>query len=365
MSGPLDGVRVIELAGIGPAPFCGMLLADMGADVVRVDPLDSSDSEAAPPLWTRGRRSMALDLKSDAGRETLLRLVDRADALIEGFRPGVTERLGLGPDICLERNPRFVYARVTGWGQDGPLAQVPGHDLNFLAVSGALAAIGRAGEVPTPPLNLLGDFGGGGMLLAVGVCAALLHATRTGEGQIVDAAMVDGVAQLMTSIFGMRAQGRWKLERASNLLDSGAPFYDVYRTADDELVSVAAIERRFYRNLVDRLGLSDDPAVQDRMNAETWPAMRARFTEVFRTRTRAEWCERLQYADCCFAPVLTMDEAAAYPHNVARQTFTEVDGVLAPSAAPRFSASRPTPSRPGARIGEHTAEVLTEWGVWS
>jgi len=339
-----------------------MVLSDMGADVVQVE--RALPAEASPPaLWNRGRRSVALDLKSDDGRDILLRMTDRADALIEGFRPGVTERLGIGPGVCLERNPRLVYGRVTGWGQDGPRAHTAGHDLNFLAVSGVLASIGRAGELPAPPLNLIGDFGGGGMLLALGMCAALLYASRCGQGQVVDAAMVDGAAQLMTSVFGLREQGRWRPGRGTNLIDGGAPFYDVYRTADERLVCVAALERRFFNQLVDALGLAGDPAVADRMNPATWPAMRERFTQVFRTRTRAQWCDRLDGTDCCFAPVLTIDEALADRHNVARETFVRHDSVIQPAPAPRFSVTPSVIRRPAPTPGEHTDEVLADWGV--
>jgi alpha-methylacyl-CoA racemase len=361
MSGPLSGVRVVELAGMGPVPFCGMVLADLGADVVQVD-RPRSGSERLP-LWNRGRRSVALDLKSESDRELLLGLIERADALIEGFRPGVAERLGIGPEECLRRNPRLVYGRGTGWGQDGPLESVAGHDLNFLALSGALAAIGRAGELPVPPLNLVGDFGGGGMLLGLGVCAALLHARGGGVGQVVDAAMIDGVAQLMTSVFVMQAQGRWNDERGTNLLDSGAPFYDVYRTADDELVAIAALERRFFDRLVELIGLRDDPAMRDRMDPVTWPTMRARFTETFKRRSRAQWCELLEHEDCCFSPVLTMQEAAGHPHNAARCTFVDVDGTTVPAPAPRFGATPSSAPTPAPKPGEHTDEVLSEWGV--
>jgi alpha-methylacyl-CoA racemase len=362
MSGPLAGLRIVELAGVGPGPFCGMVLSDMGADVVQIDRGDD-DVSAAPPLWNRGRRSVALDLKSEPERAVLLQLVDRADALIEGFRPGVAERLGVGPEVCLARNPRLVYGRITGWGQDGPLAQSAGHDLNYLALSGVLGALGRRDELPAPPLNLVGDFGGGGMLLAMGVCAALLHSARTGQGQVVDAAMVDGAAQLMTSVYGLRAQGRWNPEHGSNLLDGGAPFYDVYRTSDAQLVSVAALERRFFDQLVAQLGLSGDPVVQDRMNPATWPQMRDRFTEVFAQRTREEWCALLEGTDCCFAPVLAMDEAAQHPHNAARATFVEQGNVTFPAPAPRFSATPSALGRAAPRPGEHTAEVLAEWGI--
>jgi alpha-methylacyl-CoA racemase len=362
VTGPLAGLRVVELAGIGPAPFCGMVLSDLGADVVQVN--RPGTEEPDPPLWNRGRRSVTLDLKSENGRDVLLRVIDKADALIEGLRPGVAERLGFGPDLCLERNPRLVYGRVTGWGQDGPLAFAAGHDLNFLALSGVLASIGRAGELPVPPLNLVGDFGGGGMLLATGVCAALLHAARTGRGQVVDAAMVDGAAQLMTSVFGMRQQGHWNAERGTNLIDSGAPFYDVYRTSDGGLVSVAALERRFFRQLVEKLGLADDECVQDRMNPDSWPAMRARFAEVFAGRTRDEWCALLEGTDCCFAPVLSLEEAPRHPHNEVRGTFIADGDATRPAPAPRFSATpAAATARPAPRPGEHTEEVLREWGV--
>jgi alpha-methylacyl-CoA racemase len=361
-TGPLAGLRVIELAGIGPGPFCGMVLADMGADVIQIERADA-DRSTSPPLWNRGRRSVALDLKSGADRELLLKLIDRADALIEGFRPGVVERLGVGPEVCLPRNRRLVYGRITGWGQDGPLAQAAGHDLNYLALSGVLGALGRTGELPAPPLNLVGDFGGGGMLLAMGVCAALLHAARSGQGQVVDAAMVDGAAQLMTSVYGLRQQGRWNPARGSNLVDGGAPFYDVYRTSDDRLVSVAALERRFFLLLVEKLGLSDDPAVANRMNPASWPALRSRFSEVFAGRTRDEWCELLEGTDCCFAPVLTLDEAAEHPHNAARSTFIDDSGLARPAPAPRFSVTPTGPGRAAPRTGEHTEEVLAEWGV--
>jgi alpha-methylacyl-CoA racemase len=364
-SGPLSGLRVIELAAIGPSPFCGMVLSDMGADVVRVDRVESRErSDDAPPaLWDRGRRSVALDLKDPDGVETLLRLVDQADALIEGYRPGVAERLGVGPETCLDRNRRLVYGRVTGWGSEGPLAQAAGHDLNFIALSGVLNAIGHSEGRPVPPLNLVGDFGGGGMLLAIGVCAALVHAARSGIGQVVDAAMIDGSAQLMTSIFGMHAQGRWNEERGSNLIDSGAPFYDVYETSDGEYVSIAALERRFFADLVTRLGLADDPAMGNRMERSSWPAMRERFVDTFKSKTQAAWCALLEGTDCCFAPVLSIHSAPGHPHNALRGTFVYHDGATQPAPAPRFSETPGGIQRPAPRRGEHTEEVLAEWGV--
>jgi alpha-methylacyl-CoA racemase len=356
---------VIEMAGIGPAPFCGMVLSDMGADVVRVDRVESRESgdDAPPALWDRGRRSVALDLKDPSDVETLLRLVDTADALIEGYRPGVAERLGIGPETCLARNRRLVYGRVTGWGNEGPLAQAPGHDLNFIALSGVLNAIGHHGGRPVPPLNLVGDFGGGGMLLAMGVCAALVHAARSGIGQVVDAAMIDGSAQLMTSVFGMRARGRWNDERGSNLIDSGAPFYDVYETSDGAYVSIAALERRFFAALVTRLGLADEPVMANRMDPASWPAMRQRFVDTFKTRTQADWCALLEGSDCCFAPVLSMHDAPAHPQNALRRTFVEHEGVTQPAPAPRFSVTPGGISRPAPHRGQHTEEVLVEWGV--
>jgi alpha-methylacyl-CoA racemase len=338
-----------------------MVLSDMGADVVQVE--RDLGKGGTPALWNRGRRSVRLDLKSADDRDILLRMVDSADALIEGYRPGVAERLGIGPDECLARNPRLVYGRVTGWGQDGPLAAAAGHDLNFLALSGVLAGIGREGELPTPPMNVVGDFGGGGMLLALGITAALVSVSRTGVGQVVDAAMIDGTAQLMTSIFGMRELGHWRLERGTNLVDGGAPFYDVYATSDGGLLSVAALERRFFDQLVERLGLSDHPAMQDRMNPETWPEMRSAFATVFHGRTLADWCADLEGTDTCFAPVLDIANAADHPHNRARQTFVRHAGVVQPAPAPRFSVTPSAIQRPAPIPGEHTEEVLRDWGI--
>ncbi|MCW2992848.1 MAG: carnitine dehydratase, partial [Conexibacter sp.] len=328
--GALDGLKVVEVAGLGPGPFCAMVLADMGAEVLRVDRASAVDGADGDPetrqpdyLLYRGRRSVALDLKHPDGLATLLTLVAGADVLIEGFRPGVAERLGFGPDVCLARNPRLVYGRMTGWGQEGANVREPGHDINYIARTGALDAIGRAGGPPTPPLNLVGDFGGGGMLLAIGVLAAVLSARATGAGQTVDAAMVDGAALLMTGFFGWRDLGTWSEERGTNLLDGGAPFYDVYATSDGKHVSVGAVEPQFYAALVGVLGLDveDLPPQNDRA---TWPAVKARFAEVFRTRTRAEWVEAMTGQEACFAPVLSMDEARTDPVNLARGIFVEV-----------------------------------------
>jgi alpha-methylacyl-CoA racemase len=364
--GPLGGVKVLEVAGIGPGPFAAMMLADMGAEVVRVDRASAvrgGDPGVPPPEPTgRNRRSVGVDLKDPEGVALLVDLVAGADCLIEGFRPGVAERLGFGPEVCLGRNPRLVYGRMTGWGQDGPYASAAGHDINYIALSGALAHLGRAGQPPTPPINLVGDFGGGGMLLAFGVVCALHEAVRSGKGQVVDAAMVDGSALLMSMMYGFAAMGMWNDERGTNLLDTGAPCYDVYETADGQWVSIGSLEPQFYAQLLDLLGLdaSDLPAQHDRTS---WPAMRERFAGIFATRTRDEWCELMEGTDVCFAPVLTMTEAAEHPHNVERKTFIEVAGVLQPAPAPRFSRTAPAVDRPPPHAGQHTDEVLSEWGV--
>jgi alpha-methylacyl-CoA racemase len=366
MSGPLSGVKVVEIAGIGPGPFAAMMLADMGAEVVRVDragQVNPAFDTSRPNLevLNRGRRSIGVDLKHPDGVETVLRLVEQADALIEGFRPGVAERLGIGPEVCLARNPRLVYGRMTGWGQDGPYAQAAGHDINYIALAGALAHFGRAGQKPTPPINLVGDFGGGGMLMAFGIACALVEAGRSGQGQVVDAAMVDGSAILMTMIWGFRALGIWG-DRGTNVLDTGAPFYDTYETADGKFVSVGALEPQFYRELLERTGLLGevDPARQ--MDQSAWPELRERLTAVFRSKTRDEWCELLDGTDACFAPVLTMDEAAEHPHLVARHTIVTEQGVAQPAPAPRFSRTPGAIRRPPAWPGQHTDEALADWG---
>ena len=363
--GPLRGLRVIELAGIGPCPMCAMLLAELGADVVRVDrPTDSGLGIGMAPeyhLLNRSRPSIAVDLKHPDGVEAVLRLIERADALIEGFRPGVTERLGLGPNDCAVRNPRLVYGRVTGWGQDGPLSRAAGHDLNYIAMTGALNAIGRRGAPPTPPHNLVGDFGGGALYLALGVVAALYEARTSGQGQTVDAAMVDGAASLMTSAYSLRAAGISDAPRGENILDSGAHFYDVYETSDGRYVSIAPVEPKFYAELLERIGLDAGEAPHSTNRAD-WPASKARLAALFRTRTRDEWCTILEGTDACFAPVLGMDEAHRHPHNAARDTFVERDGIVQPNAAPRFgrtpSEIRCSPPVPGSG----TRSVLAEWG---
>lgn len=363
--GPLHGVKVLEVAGIGPGPFAAMMLADMGAEVLRIDRAGSvrGGDPARPPLdpLARGRRSVGIDLKSSDGVALLLDLVEEADALIEGFRPGVAERLGFGPEVCSARNPRLVYGRMTGWGQDGPYASMAGHDINYIALAGALAHLGRAGEPPTPPINLVGDFGGGGMLMAFGVVCGLLEASRSGQGQVVDAAMVDGSALLMTMVWGFSAMGMWNAERGTNLLDTGAHCYDVFETADGGWVSIGSLEPQFYAQLLALLEL--DPAEFPQGDRSRWGEMKQRFAEVFASRTRDEWCSLFEGTDVCFAPVLTMDEATQHPHNVARGTFLEVGGVTQPAPAPRFSRTPAATPTPPPHAGQDTDDALVDWGV--
>jgi alpha-methylacyl-CoA racemase len=350
----------VELGGIGPVPFAGMLLCDLGAEVLRIE---RPERASAPRLVAleRGRRSVLLDLRRPEGVETVVRLLERADVLLEGFRPGVTERLGIGPDACLERNPKLVYGRMTGWGQDGPWARTAGHDINYLAVSGALHAMGRAGGPPQVPINVVGDFGGGALYLVVGVLAALHEVSRSGRGQVVDAAIVDGAASLMTAIYGMLAAGGWRDERGVNLLDTGAPFYDVYQTSDGEHMAVGALEPRFYAEFVAKLGL--DPSEAERGDPASWPALRDRIAAVFASRTREEWAAAFDGTDACVAPVLGMTEAPDHPQLAARGTFAEVDGVRVPAPAPRFSRTPAAVPAPPAAPGAHTRTALTDWGV--
>ena len=359
--GPLHGARVVELAALGPVPFAAMLLADLGADVVRVDRQGRAGADPRAYVLHRGRRSIAVDLKVPAGREVVLRLVEGADALLEGHRPGVMERLALGPEECGARNPRLVYGRMTGWGQHGPLARAAGHDIDYIALSGALSIAARHGERPVPPVNLLGDFGGGGAFLALGVVAALWESARSGSGQVIDAAMVDGSAVLTTMLHGLMAQGRWRDEAGVNFADTGAPFYEVYECADGRFVAVGALERPFYTELLRGLDL-DESKLPDRRDEAAWPALKERFAGVFRTRTRDEWAAVFTATDACVAPVLTLTEAPAYPHNVARSVFVEHDGVTQPSPAPRFSRTEVGLDRPPPAPGEHTDEILTELG---
>jgi alpha-methylacyl-CoA racemase len=364
--GPLAGIKILELTGIGPGPMCAMLLADLGATVLRIDRTAPSDLGVPRPLrydlLLRGRRCLALDLKSPDGKALALRLIERADALIEGFRPGVTERLGLGPEECLARNPRLVYGRVTGWGQEGPLAQAAGHDLNYIALAGAVHAFGRRGQPPTPPLNLIGDFGGGALYLAFGVVCGILEAQRSGRGQVVDAAMVDGTASLMTAFQGMMAAGLGSHERGTNILDTGAHFYEVYECSDGGWISVAAIEGKFYAELLRRLDI-DAATMPPQMDRERWPEAKARLEDLFKTRTRDEWCALLEGTDACFAPVLTTEEAPEHPHNRARRTYVEIDGIIQPAPAPRFSRSvpdPPIPPQPPAGL-EEAESILADW----
>ncbi|MBM45739.1 MAG: carnitine dehydratase [Acidimicrobiaceae bacterium] len=364
--GPLQGIRVIELQGIGPGPFCGMMLSDMGAEVIRIDRagnVSGVDSDSPPiDVLARGRSSIGVDLKNPEGVEVVLRLIETADALIEGFRPGVMERLGLGPDECLARNPRLVFGRMTGWGQEGPYAMAAGHDINYIALAGALEPIGRRGEAPVPPLNLVGDFGGGGMLLAFGVVCAVVEAQRSGEGQVVDAAMVDGAASLMAMFHSMRALGVWNDERGTNLLDTGSHFYDVYECADGRYISIGSIEPQFYSELLDLTGLKQEEDFSAQMDRTSWPDLKERIGAVFLSKTRDEWCEIMDATDVCFAPVLTLAEAPEHPHNRHREVFTEIAGVTQPNPSPRFSRTKETIQGPPAHPGEHTDEVLSSAG---
>jgi alpha-methylacyl-CoA racemase len=365
MAGPLAGVKIVELVGIGPGPFAAMLLADMGADIVRVHRVESVDRGFDPggmPVLDRNRRSIGVDLKHADGVETVLRLVAGADALIEGFRPGVTDRLGVGPDRCRARNPRLVYGRMTGWGQDGPLAHAAGHDIDYIALAGALAHFGRAGDKPTPPLNMVGDFGGGGMFLAFGIVCGVLEARTSGQGQLVDAAMVDGSAVLMSMMWGLRQLGAFdERHRGENVLDTGAPFYDTYECADGTFIALGALEPQFYAELLAKTGLATED-LPPQMDRTGWPRLRERFTEHFKTKTRDEWCALLEGSDACFAPVLTMSEAAEHPHIRARGTIVEYDGVLQPAPAPRFSRTKPALELAAAKPGEHTDAALRDWG---
>ena len=368
--GPLQGVKIIEVAGIGPGPFAAMLLSDMGADVVRVDRASNAmgGDPANPPadVLGRGRRSVALDLKSPEGIAVLMDMVEQADVLIEGYRPGVAERLGFGPDECAARNPKLVFGRMTGWGQEGPYAPTAGHDINYIALAGVLAHLGRDGEKPTPPINLVGDFGGGAMFLAFGVVCALLEAQRSGQGQVVDAAMVDGSAVLMMMMWAFSAMGIWSEERGTNMLDTGAHYYDTYECKDGGFVSIGSIEPQFYAQLLELTGLEEDytsrgESLPNQNDKARWGEMKERLGAIFMTRTRDEWSAVMEGTDVCFAPVLTMQEATQHPHNVERGTFTEVAGIVQPAPAPRFSRTGAEVQRPPAHVGQHTVEVLGEW----
>jgi len=364
--GPLAGIKVLEVAGIGPGPFCGMMLADMGADVIRIDRAGNVKERdpSQPPLdvLSRGRRSVGIDLKQPEGVETVLKMVEQADVLIEGFRPGVMERLGLGPDVCLGRNPKLIFGRMTGWGQEGPMAQAAGHDINYIALAGALEPIGRMGQNPVPPLNLVGDFGGGGMFLAFGIASALVERATSGQGQVVDAAMVDGASTLMGFFHGMKAMGaHGPGGRGTNILDTGAHFYDTYETSDGKYISLGSIEPQFYAELLEKLGLSDDDLPQQ-MDKSGWPLLKARFETLFKTQTRDQWCAQMEGTDICFAPVLSMDEAPNHPHIKHRKTFVEFHGLTQPAPSPRFSRTPAELDLPPAHAGQHTDAVLASFG---
>jgi len=362
--GPLGGIRLIEIAGIGPGPMAAMMLGDLGADVIRVDRVRPSGPERfSDPRHTvhhRSRRSIAVDLQKPGAAEIVLRLAAGADGLMEPFRPGVAERLGIGPEPCLARNPRLVYGRMTGWGQQGPLAKAAGHDINYIALTGALHAIGPAGGKPVPPLNLVGDFGGGGMLLALGMVCGLLETARSGQGQVIDAAMVDGAALLFGAVFGMHAAGLWTDRRGANMLDGGSHFYDTYETKDGRYVAIGSIEPQFHALLLEKTGLAD-AALPEQMDKDAWPVMKERLAAIFRTRTREEWCAIMEESDVCFAPVLSVAEAPRHPHAVARDAYIDIEGVPQPAPAPRFSRTPPT-ARVAPHRGEHTDEVLGEVG---
>jgi alpha-methylacyl-CoA racemase len=363
MAGPLTGFRVVEFQGLGPAPLAGMLLADMGADVIIIERASGGSENDLKEITRRNKRSIALNLKSDEGKAIAKDLIARADVLIEGFRPGVMERLGLGPDECLALKPQLVYGRMTGWGQTGPLAHAAGHDMNYISLTGALHAIGRKDEPPTPPLNLVGDFGGGTMFLVTGILAALLEAGRSGQGQVIDAAMTDGSAMLMTFMHSQHAQNNWDpTQRESNMLDGGAHFYTTYETKDGLHVSFAPIEPQFYAEFFQRIGV-DAKEFEHQNDKAYWPQYRARLAEIFRQKTRTEWCELLEGTDACFAPILNFEEARHHPHNQARETYIEVNGQVQPAPAPRFSRTAPATPRAGTLPGAETDEVLGELGL--
>ena len=360
--GPLKGLQIIEIAGIGPAPFCGMVLSDLGANVIRVDRVTSAGSVSRQEASNRGKKSIAVDLKTPKGIEIVLNLVEASDAIFEGFRPGVMEKLGLGPDVCLQKNKKIVFGRMTGWGQEGPLAFAAGHDINYISLSGVLATIGRPGSPPVPPLNLIGDYGGGGMLLALGLVAALFETKSSGKGQVIDAAMVDGSALLMTMIYTMRGMGLWKDSLGSNFLDGGAHFYDTYECKDGKYISIASIEPKFYQLLREITPL-EDSIFDDQLSRESWPEQKKALKEIFLKKTQQEWCDLMEGTDICFAPVLNMAEAPEHPHNKARDTFIELEGIVQPAPAPRFSRTVPEVYPAPAYVGEHTEEVLKSIGM--
>ena len=360
--GPLKGLKIIEMAGIGPGPFCGMVLADLGAEIIRVDRASAIGTGSKQEPSNRGKKSIAVDLKAKEGVEVVLKLVETADAIFEGFRPGVMERLGIGPEVCLARNDRIVFGRMTGWGQEGPLANAAGHDINYISLSGALAAIGRPGSPPVPPLNLIGDFGGGGMLLALGLVAALLESKESKKGQVVDAAMTDGSALLMTMIYSMQSSGMWKTTMGSNLLDGGSHFYDTYECRDGKFISIGSIEPQFYA-LLCQIAELDEKVFSKQMSRDLWPEQKEEIKKIFVKKTRDEWCELMEGTDVCFAPVLDMSEAPQHPHNKERKTFIDLEGVTQPAPAPRFSRTEPEVVSSPSIVGEHTNEVLSSIGL--
>jgi alpha-methylacyl-CoA racemase len=359
--GPLKGIKVVEMAGIGPGPFCAMMLSDMGAEVIRVDRLAHKGSGHKANVLNRGRRSIAIDLKNSQGVDTVKKLIDQADVVIEGFRPGVMERLGLGPEECLERNPRLVFGRMTGWGQHGPLAHAAGHDINYISIGGALGAMGHPDRPPSPPLNLVGDFGGGAMYLLAGVLAALVERASSNKGQVIDAAMTDGTASLLTPFYGMMAMGMWTTQRNDNRLDGGAHYYGSYTCSDGKHISIGSIEPQFYALLLELCGI-DDPEFLKQNEKESWASLRQKLEELFATKPQAQWCELLEGTDVCFAPVLNLAEAPQHPHNKARASFVDFEGVTQPAPAPRFSRSQSSIQSAAAIAGEHSEEILKDWG---
>ncbi len=361
--GPLKGMRVVEIGSIGPGPFCAQMLADMGADIIRIDRKVPAETPLNSMFNTmlRSRRSVTVDLKNSQGVETVLRLIEKADALVEGFRPGVTERLGIGPVVSLKRNPKLIYGRMTGWGQTGPLSETAGHDINYIALSGALHAIGHKGQEPVPPLNLVGDFGGGGMMLAFGIMCALFETQQSGKGQVVDASMVEGSAAMLSMFYGMMAAGGWSDQRGTNLLDGGAHFYSTYETSDNKWIAIGAIEPQFYKLLLEKAEIID-PAFEDQMDNSKWPELKAMLAAIFKTKTRDEWCDLLEGSDACFSPVLSFTEAAKHPHNIARQSFVEIDGIKQPAPAPKFSRTKPEIQGPPPTPGQHNESALVDWG---
>ena len=358
--GPLTGIRVVEMAGIGPGPFTAMMLSDLGAEVIRVDRLSHKGTGHRANVLNRGRKSIAVDLKNPRGVETTLRLIEQADVVLEGFRPGVMERLGLGPEECLSVNPRLIFGRMTGWGQTGPLSQAAGHDINYISIAGALGAMGYADRPPAPPLNLVGDFGGGAMYLLTGILAALVERATSGQGQIIDAAMTDGTASLLSPFFGLMAMNMWTTDRFSNRLDGGAFYYGSYECSDGKYISIGSLEPQFYALLLEKAEITD-PEFQEQLDEAAWPAKREKLNQLFKTRTRQQWCDIMEGTDVCFAPVLDLKEAPTHPHNIDRKTFVELEGVVQPAPAPRFSRTQGEIQGPAAMAGEHTREVLSAW----